>query len=67
VHRLFFGRVIDETATAVAVGATVALFWGCLAASRKWEFERSWIDRLGRLLGATAIATALFAYLTSGV
>jgi hypothetical protein len=33
LHRLFFGRIIDGTVTAIAVGGTVALAWTCLACS----------------------------------
>ena len=56
LHRLFFGRINDRTATAIAVGGTVALSWACLALTRKWRDEQSWVDRTGRMLGAAAIA-----------
>jgi hypothetical protein len=67
LHRLFFGRIIDGTVTAIAVGGTVALAWTCLALSRRWESEPSWVDRMGRLLGATAIAVGMLAYSVFGI
>ena len=67
LHRLFFGRLNDPTVTAIAVGGTVTLAWALLALSRKWEAERSWVDRLGRLLGVAAIVTGAVAYSVFGI
>jgi hypothetical protein len=67
LHYLFFGRINSGTVNAIAVGGTVALAWACLALSRKWEAESSWIDRMGRLLGATAIAVGLLALMKFGI
>jgi hypothetical protein len=67
MHRLFFDRLIYETVIPIAVGGTVALAWTCLALVRRWEAERSWIDRVGRLLGATAIVVGLIAFLEFGL
>jgi hypothetical protein len=67
LHRLFFGRRIDGTVTAIAVGGTVALAWTCLALSRRWKAESSWVDRLGRLLGAMAIAVGILALSAFGI
>jgi hypothetical protein len=67
LHRLFFGKIIDGTVTAIAVGGTVALAWTCLALSRRWEAEPSWVDSMGRLLGATAIAVGALAYSVFGI
>jgi hypothetical protein len=67
LHRLFFGRIVDGTATAIAVGGTVALAWVCLALCRKWEAEPSWLDRMGRFLGATAIAVGMLAFSVFGI
>ena len=67
MHRLFFGRLIDGTVTPIAVGGTVALAWTCLALVRRWEAEPSWVDRVGRLLGATAIVVGLIAFLAIGL
>ncbi len=67
LHRLFFGRLTDPTVTAVAVGGTVTLAWALLALSRKWEGERSWVDRMGRLLGVGAIVTGAIAYSVFGI
>jgi hypothetical protein len=43
-------------------GPAVAAVWLFLALSGRWRPERSWIDRLGRLLGATWIAISLLAF-----
>jgi hypothetical protein len=67
LHRLFFGRINFECGTAVAVGATVALAWALLALSRRWETEPSWVDRMGRLIGAAAIAAGLLAFTQFGI
>jgi hypothetical protein len=67
MHRLFFGRLIDGTVTPIAEGGTVALAWTCLALVRKWEAEPSWVDRMGRLIGATAILVSVIAYLAIGL
>lgn len=37
-------------------GFTVAVVWLLLALSGRWRPEKSWIDRLGRLLGVVWIA-----------
>jgi len=67
MHFLFFGRLIDATVTPIAVGGTVALAWTCLALVRRWEAEPSWVDRMGRILGATAIAVGVIAFLAFGL
>ncbi len=67
LHLLFFGRIIDGTVTPIAVGGTVALAWACLALGRRWEAEPSWVDRTGRLLGASAIAVGLIAFSVFGI
>jgi hypothetical protein len=67
MHALFFGRLIDGTVTPIAVGGTVALAWTCLALVRRWETEPSWVDRMGRLIGATAIAVGLVAFFAFGL
>jgi hypothetical protein len=67
LHRLFFGRVVDGTATAIAVGGTVALAWAGLALARRWEAEPTWVDRMGRLLGAMAIAVGIMAFSLFGL
>jgi hypothetical protein len=67
LHRLFFGRLIDGTVTPIAVGGTVALAWAGLALGRRWEAEPSWVDRMGRLLGAMAIAVAMIACSVFGI
>jgi hypothetical protein len=67
LHFLFFGRINDGTVTAIAVGGTVALAWTCLALGRRWEAERSWVDRMGRLLGAMAIVVGVVAYSVFGI
>ncbi len=67
LHRLFFGRLNDPTVTAIAVGGTVALGWALLGLSRKREAESGWIDRLGRLLGVSAIVTGALVYTLYGI
>jgi hypothetical protein len=67
MHLLFFGRLIDGTVTPIAVGGTVALAWTFLALFRRWEVEPSWVDRMGRLLGATAIVVGAIAFLVFGL
>lgn len=67
LHRLHFVQYTTGTLSTIAVGGTVAFAWACLALSRKWEAERSWIDRLGRFLGATAITVGLIALLKYGI
>ena len=42
-----------------AMGGAVALAWGALALSRRWQSEPGWIDRVGRLLGCVAIGLAV--------
>lgn len=42
----------------IAVLTLVA--WAILAASRRWEADPGWIDRLGRLAGAGCLTLALF-------
>ena len=45
------GQVI-EIAGQVLIAAAVPLAWIALIATRRWDSEPSWIDRLGRILGA---------------
>jgi hypothetical protein len=59
IHILFPGRIDSLTGPAIAVGGTVAVAWFLLALSRRWHAEPGWVDRLGRLLGAAALAAAL--------
>jgi hypothetical protein len=44
-------------------GLAVAAVWLVLALSGRWRPERSWIDRLGRVLGATWIVISILAAL----
>jgi hypothetical protein len=67
LHRLFFARIIDQCAIAVAVGGTVAVAWCFLAMSRQWAAEPSWVDRMGRVIGAAAIAVGLLAFTQFGI
>jgi hypothetical protein len=52
-------RADPFTTPFVAVGATVAVAWAALVCCRRWSAEPGWVDRVGRLLGATAIGIAL--------
>jgi hypothetical protein len=56
---LFPDQVDSMTAASVAIGGAVAAGWGILALSRRWQAERGWVDRLGRILGCMSIGTAL--------
>lgn len=67
MHRLFFGGIDMHCGTAVAVGGAVAVAWALLALGRRWEPERSWIDRVGRLIGVSAIAAGLLAFTLFGI
>jgi hypothetical protein len=67
LHRLFFGTINFQCATAVAIGGTVAVAWTVLALSRNWESEASWVDRLGRVIGVSAIAVGLLTYAEFGL
>jgi hypothetical protein len=44
---------------AVAIPTSVGLSWLVLGISRRWAGERSWLDRLGRLIGILWIGLAL--------
>lgn len=46
---------------AVLSGSGVASRWGVLLLSRRWAGERSWIDRMGRLVGAGWLVLGLWA------
>lgn len=61
--RLFPDGVDSMTAAPAAVGGAVAAGWGVLALSRRWEPERGWVDRVGRILGCAAIGTGLLGLL----
>jgi hypothetical protein len=52
-------RVDPMTAAPAAIGGSVGAAWLILALGRRWDPEPGWIDRLGRILGCIAIATAL--------
>jgi hypothetical protein len=67
LHYFFFGRIIDQCATAIAVGGTVAVAWLLLAMSGLWAAERALVDRMGRLIGAAAIAVGLLAFSQFGI
>ena len=67
LDRFFGGRMHLRTGTAIAVGGTVAAAWAVLALSRKWKSEPSWIDCLGRLLGAAAIAVGVLTFTQFGI
>jgi len=67
IHFWFPERFASETAAGIAVGGTVAVVWGVMALCRQWVAEPSWADRLGRLLGVTAIGTALIGLVVFGI
>jgi hypothetical protein len=50
---------IQMAAFSSPCGFTVAAIWSLLALSGRWRPERSWIDRLGRLLGVAWIGCAV--------
>ena len=47
----------------LAVGPAVAAAWMVQALAGRWRPERSWVDRLGRVLGAYWIAAEVVAIL----
>jgi hypothetical protein len=59
IHILLPDRLDAISGPWIAIGGSVAAAWLILALCRRWRAEPGWVDRLGRLLGATAIATAL--------
>ncbi len=67
LHRLYFGRLTDATVTGVVVGAMVAVAWAALILSRQWKTEPGWIDRMGRVLGASAIAVGAISFALAGI
>ena len=67
LHRLFFGRIIDATVTAIAAGGTVALSWTCLALAGGGRPNRAGWTGWGRLLGVMAIAVGMIAFLLYGI
>jgi hypothetical protein len=44
-----------------ACGRTVAAVWLVIALAGRWKAERSWIDRLGRVLGVVWIVVSMLA------
>ena len=50
---------VQMAAFSAPCGWTVAAIWLVLVLSGRWRTERSWIDRLGRLLGVVWIAAAI--------
>ena len=50
---------VQMAAFSAPCGCTVAAIWLLLVLSGRWRPERSWIDRLGRLLGVVWIAVAI--------
>ena len=50
---------IQMAAFSAPCGFTVAAIWLLLGLSGRWRPEKSWIDRLGRLLGVVWIACAI--------
>jgi hypothetical protein len=59
------GQRVFEIAVQVLLAAAVPLAWVSLIATRRWDPEPSWIDRLGRSLGAlwmVSVATQLVLY-----
>ncbi|HEV3162745.1 MAG TPA: hypothetical protein VGZ22_01795 [Isosphaeraceae bacterium] len=67
LHLLFVGRIDFVTGPAIAVGGTVAVAWAFLALSRQWEAEPGWVDRMGRYIGAAAIAVGLLMFARYGI
>jgi hypothetical protein len=67
LDRLLLGRMNYQCGTAVAVGGTVAIAWAFLTLSRQWATEPSWVDRMGRFIGAAAIADGLLTFMEFGI
>ena len=60
-------RFDSMSAMPSAIGGSVALAWGALALSRRWQSEPGWIDRVGCLLGCLAIGLAVLCPLISRI
>jgi hypothetical protein len=63
-ERLPWGRVASHSMEYLfqatpRIAVAVAAVWTILALSRRWRPEPTWIDRLGRFLGALWIALAI--------
>ena len=58
IHILLPDRLNSFNGPGIVVGGSVAVVWIMLTLCRKWNAEPGWVDRLGRTLGALAIATA---------
>lgn len=56
LHLALGPNVDNRLPACLAIGGTVTLAWAVLALGRRWQGEPGWIDRLGRALGAAAIA-----------
>jgi hypothetical protein len=54
---LGFARQVMEITAPVVITAAGPLAWVSLIATRRWDPEPSWIDRLGRILGALWMVT----------
>lgn len=59
----FPDRIDSMNAAAVAMGCAVAAGWTVLVVGRKWSPEPGWVDRLGRILGWTAIVSGFISVL----
>ncbi len=59
LYYLFPDSADPSTAASIAMAGSVAAAWSVLALNRMWLSESGWIDRMGRLLGAVAIANGL--------
>ena len=56
---MFPDRIESMNGPWIVIGCTVVAAWAGLALSRRWKSERGSVDRMGMLLGALAILTAL--------
>jgi hypothetical protein len=62
IHILLPDRIDAFRGAGIAVGVSVGMAWFILALIGRWKPEPGWVDRMGRLLGAMAIGTALLGF-----
>jgi hypothetical protein len=66
-HGRVLGHLEEVTERAFGVGLLVLTAWAALIVSRNWRAERTWIDRMGRLIGVVAIASGLLSLTRPGL
>jgi hypothetical protein len=72
--RFSLGRILQDIVlegfpllVAPVVGVAVLVAWLVLLANRRWQPERDWVDRCGRVLGSYWIGLAIFTAVMSEI